>query len=249
MRPALRLGRKNREARRALCLGALIMRGGFEQVVQEMEQEAVRDTHRSLVADLEDWLRQTKLARDQSPCERILFGKTLGAWPRQDVVDVSWRSEELGVFQWALGHAGEMPAWDTKFRQDRVMPPLALFGNPQVYEQASALRPRAELEQMQSIALLWHWRSRTTQLQHRGDVEPPANLTFEEIIASTAVGAYEAGELPEPLDEDFPAFGKPYAELDEDEYALATSIATERHLALNWLCEPGTPWDETPTDT
>jgi len=249
MRSPRRLGHRNREARRALCLGAVIMRGKFEQVVQEMEQEAVLDAHRSLVADLEEWLRQTRLARDLAPSERMLLGKTLGAWPRQDLVNVSWRAEALGVLQWALGHAGEIPAWDTEFLPEQVMPQLNLFGDPQTYQAACTLRPRPELERMQEIAKLWHWRARTTELQVRGDVEPPADLTFEEIIASTALGAHETGELPEPIGEDFPAFGKPYGELDEEEYGLATSIAMERHFALNWLCDPGTPWDDTPTDT
>ena len=48
---------------------------------------------------------------------------------------------------------------------------------------------------------------------------------------------------------DFPAFGKAYRNLSEDEYEQATSIAMERHLALNWLCGYDSDWDETPTDT
>ena len=49
----------------------------------------------------------------------------------------------------------------------------------------------------------------------------------------------------------FLAFGKAYRDLGPEEYAIATSIARERHFALNWLCghAPGNRWDETPTDT
>jgi hypothetical protein len=115
--------------------------------------------------------------------------------------------------------------------------------------QQPPLRPRKEIEAMRDLAQLWHWRARTTQLQQRGDVEPPADLTFEEIISMTANGALEAGDIPRVIGDDFPAFGKAYAELDSEELAIATSIAQERHFGLNWLCGYSRDWDETPTDT
>lgn len=64
-----------------------------------------------------------------------------------------------------------------------------------------------------------------------------------------ADGALEAGDAPEVIGTDFPAFGKAYVELDADEYAVTTSIAQERHFALNRLCGYSRDWDKTPTDT
>ena len=57
--------------------------------------------------------------------------------------------------------------------------------------------------------------------------------------------------LPPLIDEDFPARGKAYRDLDEALARELASIASERHMALNWLwgSAPGNRWDETPTDT
>ena len=40
-------------------------------------------------------------------------------------------------------------------------------------------------------------------------------------------------------------------DLTEEEWREVTSIAAERHFALNWLCgyAPGNRWDATPTET
>lgn len=54
-----------------------------------------------------------------------------------------------------------------------------------------------------------------------------------------------------PLDNDFPAFGKPYEQLTCDEWSLIRNITEQRHKALNWVCglAPGNNYDETPTNT
>ncbi len=49
---------------------------------------------------------------------------------------------------------------------------------------------------------------------------------------------------------DFAAFGKAYRDLAPEEWAVVRSIATERFLALTWLCgrAPANQWDETPVN-
>jgi hypothetical protein len=42
------------------------------------------------------------------------------------------------------------------------------------------------------------------------------------------------GDIPTPIGDDFPAFGKAYRDLTNEEYSQATSIAVEGHGAL-WL--------------
>ena len=61
----------------------------------------------------------------------------------------------------------------------------------------------------------------------------------------------KAQSLPEMIDNDFPAMGKAYRELDGREWSEVRSITMERHYALNWLCglAPNNQWDATPTDT
>ena len=59
------------------------------------------------------------------------------------------------------------------------------------------------------------------------------------------------GLFESPMGGDFSVFGRPYREISGEEWSQATSIAMERHRALNWLCgyAPANRWDETPTDT
>ncbi len=224
------------------------MRGEFERVVQSADIPEVVEAHENHIRDLERWLADMRLGHDQSAEERRVFAQRPGSWPQQDIVDASWRTEALGVLIWALGRLPGLPAWDTQLDKQEVVAHTGLLGGSPLLEQ-SPLRPREEIEAMRDLAELWHWRARTTQLQEGGGVEPPAGLTFEEIIGMTANGALEAGDVPEVIDNDFPAFGKAYVELDADEYALTTSIAQERHFALNWLCGYSRDWDKTPTDT
>jgi len=58
-------------------------------------------------------------------------------------------------------------------------------------------------------------------------------------------------DLPHPIGSDFPAMGKPYRDLSLEEFAILTSIAQERHKALNWLCgfSSSGRWADTPTHT
>jgi hypothetical protein len=115
------------------------------------------------------------------------------------------------------------------------------------------LRDSKEIERQHDIAELWHWRSRTRRLQEEGRMPTVVggNLTVPQMLQMTSSKAAENGDIPTPIDGDFPAFGKSYANLTRQEYAKATSIAQERHRALNWLCgyAPKNKWSETPTDT
>jgi hypothetical protein len=100
------------------------------------------------------------------------------------------------------------------------------------------------------VAELWHWRSRTTRLstdQSFLATHPEGYL--HGIIGHTAQKAYAAGDIGQPISEDFPWRGNAYRDLNDHDYSLATSIAVERHVAFNWLCGEGESWDETPTDT
>ena len=156
------------------------------------------------------------------------------------VVEAVWQGEGLGVLLWALGRT-ELPPYDLAFDHDRLFS-VTLDG--------AALRDIAEIEQARDIARLWHWRARTSALQAEGGAGLPDRWqSFDQLIAATAMRGHEQGLLPLPLRGDFPAYGKVYRELSEDERGEAESIAWERHRALNWLCGLGSAWDDVPTDT
>ncbi|HLW51729.1 MAG TPA: hypothetical protein VKW06_02710 [Candidatus Angelobacter sp.] len=81
--------------------------------------------------------------------------------------------------------------------------------------------------------------------------ELPRGLTIGQVITGAAKLAFDNREIPAPIGGDFPSFDKAYRDLTCEEFAFATSIAQERHKALNWLCglAPGNRWSATPTDT
>ena len=67
------------------------------------------------------------------------------------------------------------------------------------------------------------------------------------LTRQSAARAHAEGSLPAPIDGDFPAYGKAYRELADDEYAEATAIATERLRAFNWLAGSSSDWDSVAT--
>jgi hypothetical protein len=181
---------------------------------------------------------------------RVLQGELQDALARlpegetdPEVVDAIWRGEALGTLLWALQLA-ELPAYDTAFDPDEVA---------QAPLDGAALRPSDEIELESETARLWHWRARTSGLQgdEAGrDVELPERYaSFDQLIAATAMRAFEQGILPAPTRGDFGAYGKVYRHLSPEQHAEAQSIAAERQHALNWLCGLGRDWDDVPLDT
>ncbi len=177
-----------------------------------------------------------------SPRESELLALPASAWNEQEVLDAVWRGEALGTILWALQAADELPPYDTPF--DHAL--VARWLEPADVE----LRPSGELESAREAARLWHWRARTAILEREGRVELPERWkSYRQIVAVAAMRGHEQGLLPEPRRGDFPAFGRVYRELTDEQQLLALSIAAERHFALNWLCGEGEEWDVTPTDT
>jgi hypothetical protein len=191
-------------------------------------------------------LESSGLWAQASPDEKEFFRARLTERTQQQCVNASWSVESVACCLWALGVLSELPAYDTESSTDvcKQMPQSGA---------SLSLRSAAELEAARAVAQTWHWRSRTRGLIESGKPIPPLpnNLTLDQVVRLTARAAAEAGDFAEPCDEDFPAFGKAYRDLSPDEYAKATSIASERHKALNWICgfAPDNQWDRTPTDT
>ncbi len=75
--------------------------------------------------------------------------------------------------------------------------------------------------------------------------------TYADVVRMTAQVAAKDGDIPACIADDFPARGKPYRDLNPDEWSLVRSISVERHFTLNWLCgnAVGNDWDRTPTHT
>lgn len=140
-----------------------------------------------------------------------------------------------------------MPPYDTQIDAE------ALKLVAQLPRLTHALRPQEELQHARDVAELWHWRSRTRYILERpgefAEFLKEGNL--DQIVRLAAEKAAENGDIPAPLHGDFPSRGKPYRELTAEEYSEVTSIASERHRAMNWLTGTAREnrWDLVETNT
>ena len=166
-------------------------------------------------------------------------------------IDASWLAESIMCLLWALGSKEQIPPYDQEVDPSSNLFPKGEKAGDLIRK--AALRPQAEIDTQRDRAELWHWRCRTQTLLETKKIPDalPNGTTMAEIIRLTAVKAAEEGVFAQPVEEDFPAFGKPYREVSGQQLSQLTSIAMERHKALNWLCgyAPGNRWWETPTDT
>lgn len=117
------------------------------------------------------------------------------------------------------------------------------------YHQAS-MRSEKEISDAREMAKLWLWRGRISLIQKNPSQypPPPPGKSFKQLINEAATEAEKEG-LFKAIDHDFPAFGKAYSQLTEDELMICIKIAYERLRALNWLCGLGKDWDKVSTNT
>ena len=216
-------------------------------------------------AQLETFLEQLRKGRDQL-CGQMRsrgYWECMTEWEKQlaqtlpcdlatqQRVDAFWRLEALGVLLWAVGKAKALPAFDTPFNP-------SILGLVDSSMEGAVLRPAAEVNGARDTAELWHWRSRTRQMVERGDsfpddpqIQAAGYRSFDDVVRASARNAAQKGIITACIAEDFPAKGKAYRELSNQEWSEMRSIAMERHHALNWLCgyARNNRWDETPTET
>ncbi len=144
---------------------------------------------------------------------------------------------------WALGSVDRLPPYDTEASVDLLQrypsDPVSTF------LATAELRSDEVIERERGIAELWHWRSRTRQLVERGDVLPAHDLagqrvrSFDDVVRITAKIAFDDGTLPQILDDDFVAFGKPYRSLNAQEIDRMRKWSFDRtHLGHTQRANP-----------
>ncbi|MEW6115236.1 MAG: DUF4272 domain-containing protein [Thermodesulfobacteriota bacterium] len=201
-------------------------------------------------------VRAEGLWRYLSPRERQYSARTIVTMTHEEQVRASWRVESVQTLMWALGLLAELPAYDKMADHDLLKTIPA--NDVADFIGSATLRPSAEIDRARDIAEFWHWRSRERELIELGEESPPDEKlsaigfhSWDDVIRFTALWGADQGRIPSCIEEDFPACGKAYRDLSENEWFEVRSIAIERHFTLNWLCgyAPGNRWDETPTDT
>lgn len=201
-------------------------------------------------AQLIQRLRQAQLWNAMDRKEQDFMEANPAEIRHQALVDASWLPDSMVCLLWALGLISELLPYHQQANPE-LTNKLPAEAADALMKKAN-LRPGPEIEKQRDVAELWHWRSRMRQLQESGTKHQlPHGMTLERIVQMASAKAAADGAIPSPIGNDFPAFGKAYRDMAAEEYSQATSIAQERHRALNWLCgyAPGNRWSETPTDT
>jgi hypothetical protein len=202
-------------------------------------------------------LKELGLWNHASPREKSFLQSYGSRMDEYEHKVATWRMECAGMLMWALALIESWPDIDREMDTELLKSvPIHKIG---FFSKHPSLRTPGEVAAKRDLIEFWHWRVRTGQLIEEGRPFPAddenmkrARLnSFDDIVRFSAKAAYERGDLPEIIDEDFVFLGKPFRSLVADEHEKAKSIIMERHLALNWLCgmAPGNRWDETPTDT
>jgi hypothetical protein len=207
-----------------------------------------RETYATQIEEL----RRTGLWEKMESEERnFIRTGPYGLWP-QAQLDAMWLAESIACLLWALGRANKLPDYDQETGEKIIRGSPDDTDTVKDLVAGAKLRPAKEIDEQRDLAELWHWRCRTHQLIESGHkfAELPPETTIDGIIK---MAANQAGQVHDfvPIDDDFPAFAKPFRNATDQEFLLLRSIAQERHKALNWLCgyAPGNRWSETPTDT
>jgi hypothetical protein len=212
-----------RVARRAIALCAVTMRAMLEQDAMDPDaQETYRDMLR--------WLKSSGVEDELEPDEWEVVQRPLGKLDSQSHINATWRLEGLCMLAWALGKF-EVPPHDQMVDVHELWRSLGLLDDPLTREllERPGLRSMEEMRAMQERNFALHWRLRNYGLR-------PELMDFQEFASKCWFGPLSI-EGVALVDGDLGLLGKRIDEATDDELALVSSIALERHLAINWLCD------------
>lgn len=211
-----------RVARRAVALCALTMRAMLEQDAKDPE---ALETYQ----DMLHWLKKSNIDDELEPDEWKVIQRPLGKLDPRSHVNSTWRLEGLCMLAWALGKF-EIPPPDQLVEVHHLWRSLGLLDDEVTRQLLDnpTLRSSEELDEMRKIHLALHWRLRNFKLD-------PEAMDFEEFAAKCWFGPLSIDGV-KLVEGDLSLFEKRIDEATEDELSLASSIAVERHMAINWLC-------------
>lgn len=222
---------------------------GLEQVKQQADNifESDITLHRKELTEsadnLKSWLDSSGIFPHFSVKEKMLIVSIPGSWSDKKINEYSWRSEALGVLLWALEIEESILSCDTRFDNPESLDKIPLMTDPSDFIANAKLRDRRLIGREKFTAGMWHWRAGAAKMQREAQAKLPAGTDLSQIIKTTAERAFAMKNIPHLIDGDFPAKGKPYRELDDEETAILGAIAAERFFALGWLWGENADWD------
>lgn len=221
---------------RVLAFAALTGRALGEDDPDDPDRETT-------MASIRAWARDSGAEDEMEPEEREVLEAPVGGLDRRAQVNAVWRIEGLAVLLWALGR-GELPPHDQISDAKTLWRAARLLNHDPAREvpDAPELRPREELEAMRERLFAIHWRTREFRLR-------PGTLDFVDLAVRMPWMSESAVRALPLVDGDLAIGGVRIDRASADAVDTASSIATERHLAINWLCDGPELYSETDGST
>jgi hypothetical protein len=253
-------------ARRALVLRSIAEVDLYPRADERLSP-AVLERFEEERSDLVKWLEREGAWEAATEKEKEILSSKVGTRKQGGTEAENDERESLLVMLWALGMVKPMPPYDTPAppaaQLGKQLPDVgALAGR---FLASARLRPEEVIDHEWEVAELWRWRARAREVM-RDKMFPQGkeldsqvqDLTkqaqdekfrlnpirdgetfFRELIRFASHHAHTKGLIPPPIDDDFPARRRGYADLTEREFARIRRIAVQRHRALNWILGRG----------
>ena len=186
-----------------------------------------------------EWLRGRSAASGLEAAETEWLTAQHPAPVDQRCIDACWRAEGLAVLAWSLGLL-ELPPHDVAVGPVACWRAVGFLADDAEVERRIRPRSPAEIDWQQRRLLGIHWRLRDFRLR-------PEPLDFRAFAAKSWFGGFDADGIP-VAEGDLSIGGVALAEAPADAVAHATSIAVERHRAINWIAWGGV-YSKVGTDT
>jgi hypothetical protein len=225
-----------RVVRRALALTAVAARATLE--IDSPKLKAPEAHRRRLL----DWLQGLDIDDELEPDEWKVLQRRVGGIEKQNHVNAMWRVEGLAVLAWALGRH-KLPS------DDELVVPVDLYASMGLLDvdagrellRSPALRPSEELAAMRTHLLMLHWRLRNYSLR-------PQPMDFVAFSKSCWIGSFDISAL-RLVGNDLAIGRVAIHRAGQGARERVSSLALERHLAINWLMGNSKIYSQTDTST
>lgn len=225
-----------RVMRRAMILAAVANRSLLEN-----EPDQVEDPPRVL-RQMIKWIKAIGIHDELEREEAKIIQQPMGTLESRQVINAMWRIEGLAVLSWALG-LHPLPPDDEIVKPPKLLRSVGLldaFTASQLLEKPR-FRPQADLDAQWTHQLMLHWRLREFSLR-------PQPIDFVALSQKCWFGSFDV-RLFRIINNDLAIGNQEISKAPRDAVETATSIALERHLAINWLKNGGERYSETDVST
>lgn len=184
------------------------------------------------------WIELVGLKDEFEPDEWEVLQRPPGRLDQRQQINSTWRLEGLGVLAWSLGRF-KLPPLEQLVECHSLWQSLGMLDIAACKGllAVSSLRPLPELQAMRRRLLAIHWRLTNFSLRPTAmDFVRFTETSFAGFDPTAWFSPREVAELP-LIGGDLAIGGFRLDRALSDQFSLARSIALERHLAANWLCE------------